>query len=83
MRSAADAAFIVLQADRAHAMSGSNAMCVTTVLLETGMVPMTEPQTLLRLDTPAGLVGVTAACRDGRCVRMTLDMPPSFARRLT
>ena len=38
----ADAAFIVLQADRAHAMSGSNAICVTTVLLETGMVTMVE-----------------------------------------
>ena len=35
----ADAAFIPMQADGSHAMSGSNAMCVTTVLLETGMLP--------------------------------------------
>ncbi len=78
----ADAGFIVLQADRAHAMSGSNAMCVTAALLETGMVAMTEPLTRLTLDTPAGLVGVAAACRDGRCERITLDMPPSFVAAL-
>jgi proline racemase len=30
----ADVGFLVMQADRCHAMSGSNAMCVVTVLLE-------------------------------------------------
>jgi proline racemase len=78
----ADAGFIVLQADRAHAMSGSNAICVTTVLLETGLVPMIEPETVVRLDTPAGLVAARAACRDGKCVRVALDMPASFALAL-
>lgn len=81
-RPEADAGFIILQADRAHAMSGSNAMCVATALLETGMVAMVEPITRLVLDTPAGLVGVTAECRDGRCARVTLDMPASFAVEL-
>lgn len=74
----ADAAFIILQPDRAHAMSGSNAICVTTVLLETGMVAMREPETVLHLETPAGLVKATARCRDGKCERVTIDMPPSF-----
>ena len=78
----AAAGFIVLQADRAHAMSGSNAMCVATALLETGMVPMVEPVTQFALDTPAGLVGVTASCRDGRCERVTLAMVPSFVHEL-
>ncbi len=78
----AAAGFIVLQADRAHAMSGSNAMCVATALLETGMVPMIEPVTRFALDTPAGLVGVTAACHDGRCARVTLDMVPAFVHEL-
>lgn len=78
-RPEADAAFIVLQPDRAHAMSGSNAICVATVLLETGMVEMREPETVVRLDTPAGLVTATAACRDGKCERVSLAMPPSFA----
>ncbi len=81
-RSDADAGFIVLQADQAHAMSGSNAMCVTTALLETGMVAMTDPETVVRLDTAAGLVTATAQCRDGRCGRVHLDMVPAFAETL-
>jgi proline racemase len=78
----ADAAFLVMQADACHAMSGSNAICVTTVLLETGMLPMVEPVTRVALDTPAGLVVAQAACRDGRCERVTLDLMPSFAEHL-
>ncbi len=81
-RPEADAAFIILQADQAHAMSGSNCICVTTVLLETGMVPMTEPETTVVLETPAGLVTALATCRDGRCERVSLDMVPSFADTL-
>ena len=50
----ADAGFLVMQADACHAMSGSNAICVTTVLLETGMLPMVEPVTRVALDTPGG-----------------------------
>lgn len=52
----ADAGFIILQGDKAHAMSGSNCICVVTVLLETGQVPMSEPETTVTLETPAGLV---------------------------
>ncbi|MEM8811914.1 MAG: proline racemase family protein, partial [Pseudomonadota bacterium] len=63
----ADAGFIVLQGDRAHAMSGSNCICVVTVVLETGILPMTEPETIVRLDTPAGLVTARAECADGKC----------------
>lgn len=78
----ADAGFIVMQADGCHAMSGSNAMCVTTVLLETGMLPMTEPTTTVRLDTPAGLVVAEATCRQGKCERVALDFVPSFVEQL-
>jgi proline racemase len=78
----ADAGFIVMQPDACHAMSGSNAMCVTTVLLETGMLPIKEPQTRVALDTPAGLVVATASCREGRCERVTLDLVPSFVEHL-
>lgn len=78
----ADAAFIILQADKGHAMSGSNSMCVATVLLETGMVEMKEPETVLHLETPAGLVRVTAACRDGKCESVKLDMTPAFVEEL-
>jgi len=75
----ADAAFIVLQADRAHPMSGSNAICVTTALLELGILPMSEPETTVVLETPAGLVTAKAKCQEGRCLNVSLDMPPSFA----
>lgn len=81
-RGDADAAFLVLQVDRAHAMSGSNAMCVVTALLETGIKPMREPHTVVRLDTPAGLVVARADCADGRCRGVSLDMTPSFASDL-
>lgn len=78
----ADIGFIVLQGDKAHAMSGSNAVCVTTVLLETGVFPMIEPETVLRFDTAAGLVVARAECRDGKCIRVTLDMVPAFVEKL-
>ncbi len=74
----ADAGFIVMQPDRCHAMSGSNAICVTTALLETGMVAMREPETVVSLDTAAGLVRARARCGEGRCLSVTLDMPASF-----
>lgn len=78
----ADAAFIVLQADRAHPMSGSNCICVVTALLESGRVPMVEPETTLRLDTAAGLITVRARCENGRCLSVSLDNVPAFALAL-
>ena len=55
-RDDADTGFLPMQADGAHAMSGSNAMCVATALLECGMVAPKGTNTVIRLDTPAGLV---------------------------
>ncbi len=78
----ADAGFIVLQADRAHPMSGSNCICIVTALLESGRVAMQEPETIVRVDTPAGLIVARAACRDGRCLSVSLDNVPSFAEAL-
>jgi proline racemase len=63
-------------------MSGSNSICAVTVLLETGMVAMTEPETVVVLDTPAGLVKARATCRDGRCERVEIDNVPAFVDRL-
>lgn len=78
----ADAGFIVLQADRAHPMSGSNCICVVTALLETGRVKMVEPETLVRLETPAGLIAAHARCENGRCIAVSLDNVPCFAEIL-
>jgi proline racemase len=63
-------------------MSGSNTICTATVLLETGMIPMREPETVVRLEAPGGVVEVRAACRDGRCESVELTNVPSFADRL-
>lgn len=81
-RADADAGFIVLQADRAHPMSGSNCICVVTALLETGRLPMHEPETLVKLDTPAGLIAARARCADGRCLSVSLDSVPAFVEAL-
>ncbi|MCP2072682.1 UNVERIFIED_ORG: proline racemase [Pseudomonas lini] len=81
-RPEAQAGFIVLQADKAHPMSGSNCICVVTALLELGILPMEEPYTTVVLDTPAGLVTARAQCADGRCVSVSLDMVPSFVEHL-
>ena len=78
----ADIAFIILQGDKAHAMSGSNSICLTTVLLETGILPMTEPETIVRIETASGLVTARATCRNGKCERVTLTMNPSYVHQL-
>jgi len=62
------------------AMSGHNMICAATALLETGMVPMVEPVTEFKLETPAGLVGVSAECAAGKATRVTLRNVPSFCR---
>lgn len=74
----ADTGMIVLQADQAHAMSGSNAMCAVTALLEMGMVEMTEPETTVTIDTAAGVVSAIATCSDGKVIKVGLEMPPAF-----
>src|SRR4051794_14826254 len=77
-----DAGFIIMEPTEYPAMSGSNTMCTATVLLETGMVELREPETVLRLEAPGGVVEVRAACRDGRVERVELTNVPSFVKRL-
>jgi len=76
------AGYIVMEPTEYPPMSGSNTICVATVLLETGMVELSEPETVLRLEAPAGVVEVRAACRDGRVESVELTNVPSFAERL-
>ncbi|MGZ0203576.1 proline racemase family protein [Streptomyces sp. RM1] len=63
-------------------MCGHGTIGVATVLVETGMVAVTEPETVVRLDTPAGLVEARVAVRDGRAERVTLRNVESFALEL-
>jgi proline racemase len=77
-RADADFGMIVIESDYYVPMSGSNLICTVTVALETGLVPMHEPETLVRVDTAAGLVLATAECRNGRCRRIRFANIPSF-----
>ena len=81
-RSDCDSGFIIMEPTEYPAMSGSNTICVATVLLETGMVEMREPETTLRLEAPAGVVEVRAACREGKCESVELTNVPCFADRI-
>src|ERR1044072_839506 len=77
-----DAGFIIMEPTEYPAMSGSNTICTTTVLLETGMVAMTEPETVVRLEAPGGVVEARAACRGGRVESVEFTNVPCFADRL-
>ena len=76
------AGYIIMEPTEYPPMSGSNTICVATVLLETGMVPMEEPETTLRLEAPAGVIELTARCADGRCASVELTNVPCFAALL-
>ncbi|MFJ6783945.1 proline racemase family protein [Streptomyces yangpuensis] len=60
-------------------MCGHGTIGVATVLVETGMVPVVEPVTTVRLDTPAGLVSVDVRVEDGAATAVTLTNVPSFS----
>ncbi len=77
-----DAGFIIMEPTEYPAMSGSNTICTTTVLLETGMVEMQEPETVVRLEAPGGVVEARAACRDGRCESVEFTNVPCFVEHL-
>ncbi len=74
--------FIIMEPEDTPPMSGSNAICVATVLLDCGILRMTEPETHLVLEAPGGLVEVVAHCRHGKAERITVRNVPSFADRL-
>jgi len=74
--------WIIMEPADTPPMSGSNSICVATVLLDTGIVPMTEPITRLVLEPPGGTVEVEAECRNGKAERIRVRNVPSFAQKL-
>ncbi|MBI1386168.1 MAG: hypothetical protein GC150_14780 [Rhizobiales bacterium] len=78
----AQAGFIIMEPTDYPPMSGSNSICVGTVLLETGMLQMHEPVTELVLETPGGLVHLTAECENGRCRSIKTRNAAAFVVRL-
>ena len=79
---AADAAFIIMEPEDTPPMSGSNSICVATVLLDAGIILMVEPETHMVLESPGGLVHVRAQCKDGKAERIFVQNLPSFVADL-
>jgi proline racemase len=71
--------FIIMEPADTPPMSGSNSICVATVLLDTGILPMTEPETHLTLEAPGGIIRVRAECRNGKAQRIHVQNVPSFS----
>jgi proline racemase len=78
----AHAGYIIMEQVEYPPMSGTNTICVVTVLIETGMVPVTEPITNLLLETPAGLIAIEAQVQNGKATKVTFRNVPAFATHL-
>ncbi len=78
----ADAAWIIMEPEDTPPMSGSNSICVSTVLLDGGIIPMQEPETFMTLEAPGGLVKVRAECKNGKAQRIFVQNLPSFADKI-
>ena len=78
----ASAAFIIMEPEDTPPMSGSNSICVATVLLDRGLITMEEPVTNFFLEAPGGLVKVKALCKNGKAERIFVQNLPSFVYKL-
>lgn len=70
--------YVILESTEYPAMSGSNTICVATVLLERGIVPMQEPYTDLTLESAAGLITVRCRCEAGKVLSVRFVNQPAF-----
>ena len=78
----ADAGYVIMESIEYPVMSGSNTICVATVLLETGMLPAEEPVTRLVLESPAGLIPLECTVRDGKVTSVRFTNQPAFVYHL-
>lgn len=74
--------WIIMEPEDTPPMSGSNSICVSTVLLETGIIPMEEPQTRMILEPPGGLIEVVADCSGGKVTRVSVRNVASFVDKM-
>jgi proline racemase len=81
-RSEADAGYVIMEHVEYPAMSGSNTICVATVLIETGMVEVQEPITRFTLEAPVGLIEITARVANGKAEAITFRNQPAYAAHL-
>jgi proline racemase len=77
-RADADWGVLFIEVSGCLPMCGHGTIGVATVLVETGMVEVTEPETVVRLDVPAGLVEARVQVEHGRARSVTIRNVPSF-----
>ncbi|MFO1091322.1 MAG: proline racemase family protein [Hyphomicrobiales bacterium] len=75
---AAALGYVIMESDYYVPMSGTNTICTVTAILETGILPMHEPETRIVLEAPAGLIPIVAKCRNGKVESVTFSNVPSF-----
>lgn len=74
----AEIGFIIMEPEDTPPMSGSNSICVATVALETGIIPITATDMNFKMEAPGGLVDVAAKCTDGKATQICVTNVPSF-----
>lgn len=74
----ADVGAFYIEAHGYLPMCGSDTISTVTALIETGQLPTTGSQTVVRLDTPAGLIEATAEVDHGRVSGVTFVGAPAF-----
>lgn len=74
----ADVGVVFVEAFGYPPMCGTDTIGVSTVLVETGQIPALEPDTMLRIDTPAGLIESTVHVEDGDVTGVSFVGAPSF-----
>jgi proline racemase len=78
----ADAGFVIMEPEDNPPMSGSNSICVSTVLLEKNFLKMNYPLTQLSLEAPGGIIKVIAECEDNKVKNVSISNLPSFIDKL-
>ena len=78
----ADAGFIIMEPEDNPPMSGSNSICVSTVLLEKNIIKMNYPTTTLYLEAPGGLIKVVAECQNNKVKNVSISNLPSFVDKI-
>ena len=81
-RADADWGVLFIEVTGVLPMCGAGTIAVATVLVETGMVPVTSPVTTVRLDAPIGLITAEVVVRDGRAESVTIVNVASYAHAL-
>jgi len=74
----ADIGVLFMHNEGFSTMCGHGIIGITTVALETGLLPMTSPETTIKIDTPAGLVTAHARVDEGHVQSVYFHNVPSF-----